>query len=301
MNYERYLNTYFQSISLVWKLDSNRRVLRVARYIAKGLIHPVASLKWAVTLRNAPELRYWFGQNPRLLLKPSRPYINRNYNFGSRVGIIFNNYVLLSKFLSQPAFKTLAQGNFILLATLDGKKGAAYQITLGKTGKFDREGELILQLSDSTQRREVYWFAFSLNIYGDQAGVEIGCIQGPKSEDAREVIKRATKELYGIRPRNLLADALYALTTTWNLKEHFAVCNISRIYNSDKTLADYDTFWRELGGTLGKEGMFRLPTELHHHELSEVSSHHRSEYKRRILLRETLGKQISLAAKAIGT
>lgn len=301
MSYKQYFDTYCQSVALVWKLDSNKRGLRVARYITKGLIRPVASLKWAIALKNAPELRLWFNHNPRLLLKPSRPYLSRNYNFGLRVKIIFNHYATLIRFLSQPSFESLAQGNSLLLATLVGKKGREFQITLGKTDKFDREGELVLQLRDSTQCREVFWIVFSLNIYVDHTGIEIGCIQGPRGEDARELIKHATKELYGIRPRNLLADALYALATTWGLTEHFGVCNKSRIYNGDKTHADYDAFWLELGGTLGKNGMFRLPTTLNHHQLSEVPSHHRSEYRRRIRLRETLGKQISMAARAIGT
>lgn len=299
MSYKQNLDTYCQSVALVWQLDANKKGVRVARYITKGLLHPVASLKWALALRNAPELCRWFSHNPRLLLKPARHYINRNYTFALRSKIIFNHYAILNSFLSQPSFEFLAQGNPILLADLVGKNGGGYQILLGKTDS--REGELFLQLRDSTQCIEVYWFVFSFNMYEDQTGIEIGCVQGPKGKDTRALIKRATKELYGIRPRNLLADALYALAKIWNLTKHSGACNRSRVYNGDKTHADYDAFWLELGGTLGKNGMFHLPTELRHHQLSEVTSHHRSEYRRRIKLREDLGKQVSIAAKAIGT
>ena len=299
VSYKQYLDTYCQSIALVWQLDSNKRGARVARYISKALLHPVASLKWALALRDSTELYHWFSLNPRLLLKPARHYINRKYTFALRSKIIFNHYAILNNFLSQPSFEFLALGNSILLADLVGKNGGGYQILLGKTDS--REGELFLQLRDSTQCREVYRFVFSFNIYEDQTGIEIGCIQGPEDKDARELIKRATKELYGIRPRNLLADALYALARMWNLTKHSGVCNKSRIYNGYKTHADYDAFWLELGGTLGKNGMFHLPTELRHHQISEVKSHHRSEYRRRIKLREYLGKQVSIAAKAIGT
>jgi uncharacterized protein VirK/YbjX len=265
------------------------------------LFHPVASLKWAIVLKIAPGLRVWFRRNPRLLLKPGRHYINRNYSYGLRIKTIFNHYAALTRVISQLSFESLAQGNSIQLANLVGKNGGRYQISLGRTNRFDREGELVLLLWDSTQCREVYWLAFSLNIYEDHTGVEIGCIQGPSSEDARELIKCATKDLYGIRPRNLLADALYALATTWNVTAHFGVCNKSRIYSGDKTQADYDAFWLELGGTLGENGMFCLPTELHHHQLTEVPSRHRSEYRMRMKLREALGMQISMAARSIGT
>ena len=301
LTYRQYLETYCQSVALVWKLNSNRRVVRVARYIIKGAFRPVASVKWAFALKNVPELHLWLSNNPRLLLKPGRHYISRNYKFGLRAQMIFNHYAALIRLVSQPFLEDLAQGKHLVLATLAGKTGGSYEITLGKTDKFDREGELILQLRDSAQRRAVFSFVFALNVYGDCTGVEIGCIQGPKDEDAREQIKRATKELYGIRPRNLLADALYELSATWNLAEHFGVSNRNRVYNGDQTHADYDAFWLELGGTLGKNGMFRLPTKLHHHQLSEVTSHHRSEYKQRMRLRESLGKQIITSARAFGT
>lgn len=304
MSYKQYFDTYYQTITCAWNLDSNKKVVRVARYIAKSLFHPLASMKWALALMNLPELRFWFGNNPRLLLKPSRHYINRNYNFNLRIQIISNHYAMLMRLLSPPSFEALAEGKHLVLAILEGKKGQGYEITLGKTDKFDREGELVLQLRESTECLVVFSLVFSLNIYGDHAGhagVEIGCIQGPKGNDGYEIIKRATKNLYGIRPKNLLADALYALASAWNLTEYFGVCNANRIYKCDQVQADYDAFWLELGSAPDNNGMFRLPATLHHHQLSEVQSRHRSEYRQRIKLRAMLDKQISLAASDLGT
>ena len=299
--FKQYFETYCHSVKCVWKLDSNKKIVRVARYIVKCLLNPVASMKWAIALNSLPELHLWFNSNPRMLLKPGRHYINRNYDFDLRTQVIFNHYLMLSKFLSKSSFLTLAKGGSILLVTIEGKTGQRYQITLEKTGKFDREGELVLQLSDCTGDVVVFRFVFSLNIFGDYTGLEIGCIQGPKGEGACEIIKRASKELYGIRPKNLLADALYALASTWNLTEFFGVSNKSRVYQDNQTHADYDSFWLELGSTLGRNGMFRLPSMLHHSRLSEIKSHHRSEYRRRIELRGTLGKQILIAASNFGT
>lgn len=295
-----YFDMYCHSVSCVLKLDSNKRRVRVARYIVKCLFNPVASMNWVIALNNLPELQFWFANNHRLLLKPGRHYINRNYNFELRTQIIFSHYAMLIRFLSTPSFEALAKGDSLILAALEGKTGQRYQITLQKTFKFDREGELVLQLSQCTGGSSVFRFVFSLNFYGEYNGLEVGCIQGPKGEDACEIIKCATKDMYGIRPKYLLADALYALASNWKITELFGVGNRSRVYQDDQTHADYDTFWLELGSTLCRNGMFRLPTMLHHHQLSEVPSRHRSEYRKRILLRDTLGKQISLATEAIG-
>jgi uncharacterized protein VirK/YbjX len=296
-----YLDMYCHSVRCVWELDSNKRRIRVARYVVKGLFNPVASMKWVVALNKWPQLYLWFSNNPRLLLKPSRHYINRTYNFELRTQVILNHYAMLLRYLSIHSFEALAKGNPLLLATLEGKRGQSYQITLEKTGKFDREGELVLQLSQFIEGLSIFRFVFSLNIYGHQTGIEIGCIQGPKGEDACEIIKRATKDLHGIRPKNLLADAMYALAAVWNLTELFGVCNRSRVYQDKHTHADYDSFWMELGSKFSTNGMFRLPNTLHHHQLSEIKSHHRSEYKQRMNLRDSLGTQVTKAASNYGS
>ena len=292
-----YFDIYYNSIKLVWSLDPNKRLLRAVRYIVKGLLHPYSSINWASALKDIPELSLWFHSNPRLILKPSRHYICRSYNFVSRVNIILNNYSILSRLVSPTLYQSLAKGNLLLMADMEGKHGERYQITLSKTDKFDREGELLLGLRNSTQDLDVFWFAFSITRNEDQPRIEIGCFQGPRGNFARERIKCATKELYGIRPRNILADALYELASNWRIPMIFGVCNRSRVYNGHQTHADYDAFWLELGGVLDRDGMFRLPAKLFHYQLSDIPSHHRSEYKRRIRLREELSKQMILVTK----
>lgn len=300
MNYKEYFAIYRQSAALVWNLDSNKRVARVARFSAKWLLNMTALTEWASNLNEVPELSLWFRSNPRLLLKPGRHYLSRNYDLSLRTKIISNHYATLIGLLSLPFFESLALGDTLVLASIAGKKGGRYQITLGKTNKFDREGELVLVLRDIDHNVDVFCFVFTLARYDNRTGIEIGCIQGPKDEDARELIKRTTKELHGIRPRNLLADATYALAKSWGLSSFLGVSNRSRVYNGSKTHADYDAFWLELGGTLDKEGMFRLPAKLIHHPLSEIPSHHRSEYKRRIELRDSVAKQIYITSKSYG-
>jgi len=295
--YGEYLNTYCQSVALVWNLDTDNRSSRVARYISKGIAHPVASIKWALSLSETSEHHLWFRSNPRLLLKPGRHYISRHYNFASRTKIISNHYAALSSLLSRQSFEALAQGTQLLLANFVGKKGGNYQITLSKTDKFDREGELILGLKDADRNGDIFWFVFSLNHHENQTWAEIGCFQGAKGEDARAMIKLATKEFHGIRPRNLLADAMYALAANWGLSGIFGISNSSRVYNGSETFADYDTFWQELGGTPDRDGLFRLPVSLSHHPLCDIPSQHRAEYRRRMELRDALGQQIDWAGK----
>lgn len=293
------IGKYCDSIAQVWRLDSGHCLLRTLRYVIRGLRHPVGSIKWASTLMQAPVLRQWFSTNPRLLLKPSRHYISRCHSFRARVQIICNHYTALPRLLSPAAIRTLSQGHHLPLATLTGKKGGEFRVSLQRTDKFDREGELALVLQESHHNQNIFHLIFSLNSINGRSRMEIGCMQGPRCAHGKELLKQTTKELHGIRPRNLMIDVAYAISAAWGIVDRYGVCNQSRIYNGKDTHADYDTLWLEIGATRDRDGMFRLPASQHHHPLEEIPSHHRAEYRRRIALRAELKEKILAGAQAL--
>lgn len=247
----------------------------------------------------APGLLPWFSANPRLLLKPGRHYISRSHSFGMRLQIICNHYTALPKLLSPAVIPSLVQGHHLQLATLTGKNGGEYRITFHRTDKFDREGELALVLQESSKNQDIFYVIFSLNAIDGRNRIEIGCMQGPRCAHGKELLKQATKEFHGIRPRDLMIDAIYALSTAWGVTEHYGVCNQNRVYNGSETHADYDTLWLEMESTRGQDGMFRLPSRPHHHPIEEIPSRHRAEYRRRITLREVLKEKILEGAQAL--
>lgn len=286
---------YFKTVLGVWGLNAKGRGPRVARYILRGMCNPVAASQWSSALHDKPELRLWFSHSPRLVLKPTRPYMRRDRMFAERVEVIASHYTQLARLFSQHNVVALANGHSLLLAEFSGKHGGSYRINLRKTDKFDREGELIICLRDASRHRDVYHLVFSLSVAMHSPCMEIGCIQGPSGEDAREVVKATTKELMGIRPRDLLIEASMSLAKAWNVTELFGVSNEVRVCRPDSTFADYDALWAEIGAIPDRNGMFRFPNALKHHNLAEVPSHHRSEYRKRIALRADLAGQIAAA------
>ncbi|MRD72112.1 DUF535 domain-containing protein [Rhodocyclus tenuis] len=294
-----HLQAYCQSVSHVWGLNRTRRAVRVSRYLLRGLINPLAASHWSSAVRSVPELQLCLTHNPRFLLKPSRHYLNRHYSFAQRAALIASHHAVLARLLAPEQRLLLVSGQSIRLAEITGKRGTPYAITLCRTDKFDREGELILGLRDSAQQRDVFRLAFSLHATMKTLSLEIGCIQGVRSPDARELIKVATKECHGIRPKNLLLEALMPLARVWNVGTVFGVSNASRVYRSAATFADYDTLWSEVGGIAEAGGRFRLPLTLAHRELSEIPNHHRSEYRKRNALRSDLAEKVATTATAL--
>lgn len=288
----KHFDHYLKSVGFVWQLNTKKRGPRVARYILRGLGNPVAASKWSTMIHETPVLSFWLSHNPRLLIKPSRPYISRDYSFSERAQIISHHYQQLVKLIAQNQFLVLARGHSVVLAKIVGKHDATYSVSLRRTDKFDREGELILVLQDTLRNRDIFYLVFSLNRITATPCLEIGCIQGPSGEDAREMIKFATKEFHGIRPRSLLYEAALTLVNAWNITDVFGASNESRVYQSPLTFADYNSFWIEVGGALDRNGMFRLPIAVKHRNLEGISSKHRSEHRKRISLRENLVEQI---------
>lgn len=286
------LRAYWHTLAHTYRTGGSRRGFRALRYLLHGVWHPAASRRWSVFATRNPLLKTWLDHHPRMLLKPLRPYVSRTHDFPARVEAIVGHYATLPEKVSSHALDLLLRGSAVPVAALPGKLGGSYSISLRRTEKFDKEGELILELADESHH-PIYCLVFSFDPSRERLALRIGCVQGPRgNEGGRELIKSATKDLHGIRPKNLLIDALCALARVWGVGELFAVSNANRIYRSVHTVADYDTFWKELGGLRAGDGFFLLPPSTHHHDLTDVPANHRSQYRRRMQLREELERQI---------
>ena len=79
-------------------------------------------------------------------------------------------------------------------------------------------------------------------------------------------------------------------------RQILAVSNHTHIYRSWRYrlskrsvfLADYDAFWREMGGEPGQEGHFLLPLTTLRRPLAEIASKKRAEYRRRYALLDAM-------------
>lgn len=297
----RYVQNCLRSVEAVWGLNRTGRLLRTARYLLRFLCNPVGASRWLYALNDRPELRFWLAHNPRFLLKPSRPYLSRDYSYSQRLRLVSCHHALLTELLAQHNIALLATGHAFVLASITGKLGETYSITLRKTDKFDREGELILGLQDVSHCCEVFRLVISLSRNeGGSRCLEIGCVQGPRRDaGARELVRGATKAFFGARPKCMLVEASYSLANAWGISEILGVSNDYRIYKSPCTFADYDALWTEMGGVADRNGMFRLPPVLNHRNFADVPSHHRSEYRKRATLRHDVAGQIEAVAKTL--
>ena len=119
------------------------------------------------------------------------------------------------------------------------------------------------------------------------ATIAIGCIQGPDGPNSKDLVRDLTRNMHGMRPKQLMLSLAYAFARQLGIERILAVANAAHPLRRvrEKFQADYDAFWLEQKGRNVGDGWFMLPEALSRKSELEVSSHHRSAFRRREAMR----------------
>jgi len=113
----------------------------------------------------------------------------------------------------------------------------------------------------------------------------VGCLQGSPDAATRDAIKDATKEMHGLRPRQLLLVALQAIARAYGLSAIVGVCDSQHIYRHwrkrREIMQSYDEMWLDLGAERQGDGMFELPLLHQPRPLADYPSNKRSAMAKR--------------------
>lgn len=268
----------------------------LAKLQARALLHPRETRRWLAMLNDEGALNELASRNPHLVRKIYRPYLSLKYRCQDRLRALAAHYALMSRKGLMPVILSAASQP-VMLTRFSGKSGAPYEISLRATSAFDREGELVLRLTQAGEL--VYSIAFSMvNEYGycDPA-VFVGCIQGSKGLDAMQRIRDAGRELHGMRAKNLMVRLVRQVGYDLGCRHMILVGNRNRVahrYRKAVTYADYDLLWREFGAQARDDGNFEmacedLPCSL---TMTTVPSSKRSEVRRRHALLRSIAADV---------
>jgi uncharacterized protein VirK/YbjX len=191
----------------------------------------------------------------------------------------------------------------VVLAATEGKSGLPYEIQLRTVNMFDREGELVLQLAQDG--KVIYTVAFTVAPRAGRPAISIGCVQGGKLDDARESIRLATRDLHGMRPKQLMVSLVRQLGFEYGCERLHLVSNRNRvIYKAIKhgrVLADYDLLWEELGAVKNSSGDYELDcAPMTAPDLESIPSKKRSEARKRYEMLCGLTEGVCVGLRARG-
>ncbi|WP_374353913.1 VirK/YbjX family protein [Chitinimonas sp.] len=266
------------------------------KYFLRGLfIYPWAQ-RWAEYLLTDEQGRQLLSLKPRLLLKLQRPYLRGTACVRQRLRWLMQHFGWMRQHWPWHFTQALYRNGQHRLATFSGAN-EHYTLVLQPTDKCDREGELILSLE--CQGESLALLSFSILRHRLDWVASVGCLQGPRADAGRERVKAATHDLHGLRPKQAVLLALYALVQHYRIAGIHAVANDSHIHKArlrsrNRVRACYDSFWEEMGGCRQGDS-FVLPPQLARKELSAIASRKRAQYRRRHELEDIVLQQICAA------
>lgn len=279
-----------------WTGSSRQRHVTAAKYLIRAIGLAVSHHRFLAFLQDQPLMRAAVGRDPRLQERHLHRFVNRHWHRPTRLRAIEAHYRSMLERMSGELFEAVYVRGRATLGELVLKDDSRVRVHLRPSIAMGCEGELGIELTDidgSTLYRLV------LTVIDDvRPTLTIGCIQGPDGEDGRERVRVLTRQMHGLRPKQLMLELAYAFAGACGIRYVLAVGNEAHpLHKRRRFLADYDAFWQEQGGVPLNGGWYVLPETLHHRSEAEVPSKHRSSYRKRGELRAQ-GEQ--LIAQAFG-
>lgn len=241
---------------------------------------------WLQLLNSHPVFHDLVQAYPHVIHKVYRDYLSKKLTCSQRVDLLVEHY----HFILQQGWGNLmarAARGPVHLGTVPGKSGALYHLQLCSLHPMDREGEMVLQLTDSDDVLYSVAFTFFGSPQRGGMSVGIGCIQGPNGQEGLHRVREATRDLHGLRPKNLMVRLVRQLGYEHGCKKVILVSNENHaVHQSAKKkgrlFANYNELWQEIGALLRSDGDFELPCEdLPAPVMEEIASKKRSEMRKR--------------------
>ena len=265
-----------------------------------AIFFPRQRTRWHAFLGSMPGMTSLTQLHPCLRFKIYRPYASRQLGCTDRLALLEGHY----RFLWQAGARALverAARQPVLLAAFEGKDGALYRLQLTAIHDSYREGELCLRLT--RDGLPLYLASFLFVPRADGVSLQLGALQGLRSEAGAHAVKAATRALHGCRPKNLMVAALRDFGDFFACNNLFLISNDNRIALNARRrrhiAADYDLAWQELHALRMPDGNYHLPCAPYRApDLAELPSKKRADARRRgeLLLGMAADMRAQLAA-----
>lgn len=248
-----------------------------------ALFFPRQRSRWQAFLGSMPGLHSLAQLHPCLRFKIYRPYASRQLGCADRLALLEGHYRFLWQAGARALVERAARGP-VVLAAFEGKDGVPYRLQLTAIHDSYREGELCLRLTRDVQ--PLYLASFLFVPRADGVSLQLGALQGLRSEAGKLAVKEATRALHGCRPKNLMVAALRDFGDFFACNNLFLISNDNRIALNARRrrhiAADYDLAWQELHALRMRDGNYHLPCAPYRApDLAGVPSRKRADARRR--------------------
>lgn len=279
------------------RIFKNRLIFMVK---AMGMLD---SLQTFLRTKPGSALNRLIAQRPETVGAVVWPYQCNTWDAKTRLKKIEEHYRIIEELFPAMDFHVDGALKFV---NLDDVYDSLH-VVIDRPQWFLREGQLTLNLFLGNIR--IYSLVFSFAQEADGLVSYVGALQGRDLDGIQDTYKKITKELHGIRPRDLLFELFRVFCRAMGLVRIYAVAEDSRHHRSRyfskaeffaKSGLNYDSVWQERGGKLETPDFYVLGVEPHLKGMVEIKSSKRSMYRQRYILLERLELQVKDACAHLG-
>ncbi|ELX8380908.1 VirK/YbjX family protein [Providencia vermicola] len=286
-------NKFWQSINNSYV--QLKRQVRIAKLPSK----PYQQFQMMCENYTCARMSKQFDNIPDFAERPLNKYLHREWNGKQKLLTASHTLEQIEKTFTLEAikemFSTERQG--LKVADIELKSGDYAQLRLVYS-QYPREGDLTLHLLNE-MGDDIYLMSFS---FGTEGQLYICSLQGPSTEQSTEQVKSITKQMHGMRPKNLLMSSIYAVAAFFHCTSIMGISNNCHI-KRQHLKSSYDHFWQECNGVISADGWYHLPLTEPVRDIESVKSQHRSAFRKREALREAMYQSVlgSLAAYSVSS
>lgn len=221
-------------------------------------------------------------------------HADKRFNSSKRLETICYTLSVIKKELGDVKTRELLKNKTIKLVQLTDEFSLNFDISF-INDPF--EGFFALSLVDNKDQH-LYNASFVLL---PENKLLITCIQGPKGNEAQDIVRGLTKKLHGSRPMYFLVDAFKVFAKEINYTligiplEHQVK---KRWYGSQKVFFDYNSFWQENNASF-INSYWKIPLEIERRELEDVATKKRSMYRKRYAMYDLMESELGKNLKSI--
>ncbi|ENX34831.1 hypothetical protein F889_01469 [Acinetobacter colistiniresistens] len=267
------------------------------RYILRFVFNWTTNYSWVSYLNSEPRIKNWKNDyKGPLYLKLQYPYLSGNLNEEQRLLCLTQHY---DWFFANIECSHHSQREVLLWRYDFESENQSDQLGLYLQFRadFEHEGEmaLLLKLNDTLQ----YTLTFSYILLNKQPTFFVGGLQGGSQNITNpEGIKQLTKNLYGLRPKQLMLHGLSVLCAFYKVENVVGVSNENHAFKRSRkkrwrqrVKTNMDEFWLEFGAELDAWKNFGFEPLSNQIDLEAIPSKKRSQYRKRQLLLDQLVEQ----------
>ncbi len=236
---------------------------RARFFLLRALFYPREIARWVAFIGDYARTLGLFEIPSYVLRKPVRSYAAYGLSIRKRVAMAMSHHLIMRDAAPSYILQQLFRGDAIVLSALQGRK-CAYGLRAIMAHETYREGEIAFLLSDASgDLAKITMLVFETS-QGERA-LLIGGLQGPRGDDAKQRVIFSTRDLFGMRPKQLVFEAAKEFAHLLGCETLFAVSNArhvsiqaDRLADKLHIRADYDVFWNERGLEIDPIYGFRL-------------------------------------------